>query len=268
MSYDYAYKIITIGDSGIGKTTCIEQYVNRTFSTSHMATIGVEYFSKIIEIPNITPSLNKSAFTKVSKIQETGIEFKISENPIQDIHNCHNGHNDHNNQNVIIPEQSITSSTKQIKIQIWDTAGQELFRSIVRTYYKSVVGVMLFFDTTDLLSFRNLRTWMDLLKQEVSCEPVYCLIGTKIDLSSRRTVSYELAKNFANMNGMSYFEISCLPQNRSLSEIDSAFHDLTVKIYQKYPVIDTNNQVSGITLPIVPLINTKPLDRNTCCIVM
>ncbi len=220
MSYDYGYKIITIGDSGVGKTTCIEQYANNNYLNIHMATIGVEYFSKVIEI----------------EVPSTSTSTSINGN-----------------------------STKKIKLQIWDTAGQELFRSIVRTYYRSVVGVVLFFDTTDMSSFKNIKSWLETLKPEVS-EPVYCLIGTKVDKTSHRAVSYEQAKQFADMNNMSYYEISCSPYNTNISNINIAFQDLAKRIYQQNPDVKIEKSI-GITLPIIPITHNITKYNKNCCII-
>jgi len=76
----------------------------------------------------------------------------------------------------------INIDQKQIKLQIWDTAGQESFRSITRSYYRGAAGALLVYDITRRDTFNHLTTWLDDARQHSSSNMVIMLIGNKSDL--------------------------------------------------------------------------------------
>lgn len=73
----------------------------------------------------------------------------------------------------------ITIDGKQIKLQIWDTAGQEAFRSITRSYYRGAAGALLVYDITRRETFNHLTTWLDDARQHSNSNMVIMLIGNK-----------------------------------------------------------------------------------------
>lgn len=73
----------------------------------------------------------------------------------------------------------ITIDSKQIKLQIWDTAGQEAFRSITRSYYRGAAGALLVYDITRRETFNHLTTWLDDARQHSNSNMVIMLIGNK-----------------------------------------------------------------------------------------
>lgn len=73
----------------------------------------------------------------------------------------------------------ITIDGKQIKLQIWDTAGQEAFRSITRSYYRGAAGALLVYDITRRETFSHLTTWLDDARQHSNSNMVIMLIGNK-----------------------------------------------------------------------------------------
>ena len=74
---------------------------------------------------------------------------------------------------------------KHIKLQIWDTAGQEAFQSITRSYYRSSAGALVVFDITCMTSFQNCVTWFNEVREHGNQEMVVYLIGNKCDLESQ-----------------------------------------------------------------------------------
>ena len=68
---------------------------------------------------------------------------------------------------------------KQIKLQIWDTAGQEAFRSITRSYYRGAAGALLVYDITRRDTFNHLTTWLEDARQHSNSNMVIMLIGNK-----------------------------------------------------------------------------------------
>jgi len=80
----------------------------------------------------------------------------------------------------------VTIDGKQIKLQIWDTAGQESFRSITRSYYRGAAGALLVYDITRRETFNHLTTWLEDARQHSNSNMTIMLIGNKSDLESRR----------------------------------------------------------------------------------
>lgn len=102
----------------------------------------------------------------------------------------------------------ITIDNKQIKLQIWDTAGQESFRSITRSYYRGAAGALLVYDITRRETFNHLTSWLDDARQHSNSNMTIMLIGNKSDLEPRRAVSLEEGHQFANEHGLIFLETS------------------------------------------------------------
>lgn len=71
---------------------------------------------------------------------------------------------------------------KLIKIQIWDTAGQESFRSITRSYYRGSIGALLVYDVASRASFESVVKWITEIQQYGNDKIIIVLVGNKIDL--------------------------------------------------------------------------------------
>ena len=104
--------------------------------------------------------------------------------------------------------RNIKIEDKIYRIQIWDTAGQETFRSITRAYYKNSVCACVVYDITNKNSFQNIKSWMEDCKKQSPKTVFLILIGNKVDLEDKRQVTYEEGSIFAEKNGMLFFETS------------------------------------------------------------
>ncbi len=104
------------------------------------------------------------------------------------------------------------NNTKQlIKIQFWDTAGQELYDSICKTFYKKCNGVMLVFDITNRDSFKNIEKWRREVEANLNIEEVpILLVGNKKDSEYKREVLKEEGEIYAKKFHMIYYETSAL----------------------------------------------------------
>jgi small GTP-binding protein len=118
---------------------------------------------------------------------------------------------------------------KPIKLQIWDTAGQEKFRSIVKSYFRHVVGVILVFDISSRKTFEDLSLWLNDVHQLCDPNAVVTLIGNKLDLASLRAVTTSDAQIFASNHQLTYLETSA----RGGDNVVEAFHRATHEVYQR-----------------------------------
>ena len=102
----------------------------------------------------------------------------------------------------------VQTEKHKIQIQLWDTAGQELFRSVTRNYYRGAAGCFVLFDITNRDSFSNVQSWLDDVLDLANANAVTILIGNKSDLSDKRQVTTAEAEQFAKDRSMPYFETS------------------------------------------------------------
>ena len=102
----------------------------------------------------------------------------------------------------------ISIDNKHIKLQIWDTAGQESFRSITRSYYRGAAGALLVYDITRRETFNHLTRWLEEARQNANANMVIMLIGNKSDLEHRRAVATEEGVKFARDNNLVFLETS------------------------------------------------------------
>ena len=174
--FQYVFKIILIGDTGVGKTCLINRFCLNNFCPTHDITIGVEFGSKIIQIEDQEKNLG-------------------------------------------------------IKAQFWDTAGQEIFRSIVRSYYRSAAGVILCYDITQYPTYDSLPKWIEIIKTECDIGTQIMLVGTKTDLEFKRSVKKEEGQKIADEHGMLFCEVS---SKNDISGVQKCFSNLMNSIYDSY----------------------------------
>merc|ERR1719460_683102 len=99
---------------------------------------------------------------------------------------------------------------KLVKLQCWDTAGQDRFRSIVRSYYRGAAGALLVYDITRRESFEHVSQWIAEARQNADPDLVITLVGNKCDKASERQVSFEEGQHFAQRYGLYFTETSAV----------------------------------------------------------
>merc|ERR1712166_24302 len=126
----------------------------------------------------------------------------------------------------------ITIDKKQIKLQIWDTAGQESFRSITRSYYRGAAGALLVYDITRRETFTHLTSWLEESRQHASPNMTIMLIGNKCDDDDKRAVSKEEGEAFA----------------KTAHNVEEAFFETAKEIYNKVQKgeFDFSNESHGV----------------------
>ena len=161
-------KVMILGNSGVGKTSILEQYVSRAFTGKYKVTIGADFLTKDIEI-----------------------------------------------------------DSNKIKLQIWDTAGQEKYQSISVAYYRGADACFLVYDVADKVSFKGLDRWVEafltqLPEGKVKDFPLV-LLGNKADKEDR-IVTPAMAKKWCESHeGIAFYETSA----KTRQGLDEAFQHIS-----------------------------------------
>ena len=164
-------KIITLGDSHVGKSSLIVKYIDNKFSNVYMSTIGFDLKHKQITLNDGTDA----------------------------------------------------------KIMIYDTAGQERFKSLAANYIKKANGILLVYDISEHSTFENIGMWMESITEEKGDKLPIVLVGNKADLNDERQVTYEEGKKLAEDKGFHFFETSC----KDGANVSECFIDLAELVYEK-----------------------------------
>ena len=167
---------------------------------------------------------------------------------------CHNKFNDDYQAPIGVEfgAKNLTVNNKIYRVQIWDTAGQENFRSITRAYYKNSVCAMVVYDITNKDTFNNVQTWIEDCKNQSPKTIFMVLVGNKNDLEDKRQVKYEEGMELANKNGMMFFETSA----KSGFNVEEIFNSSAKAIAQKiddgfYELSNDNGRIKmGINVSV------------------
>ena len=143
-------RLLTLGDSSVGKSSFIVKYIDDKFSYSYIATLGLDFKQKKIQL----------------------------------------------------------KSGENVRLRIFDTAGQERFKSISINFIKKANGILLLYDITNKYSFQSVNNWMESIKEAAGEKISVVLIGNKCDLEKEREVSKEEGEEKAKQYNLPFFETS------------------------------------------------------------
>ncbi|CDW89880.1 rab gtpase 2b [Stylonychia lemnae] len=146
LQQDYTFKLIVIGNSGVGKSCIMTRFLRNEFRDDHEVTLGVEFGSLFI------------------KMEET-----------------------------------------LFKMQIWDTAGQESFQSITKTFYRGAHAILLTYSIASKQSFENLDYWYNEIKSQSEADALIILIGNQSDREEAREVSFEEGLKYKTQHDIDIF---------------------------------------------------------------
>jgi len=153
--YDYLMKLVLVGNCYVGKSALMKRYIDDEYMAEpYISTIGVDFCIKRIELDN----------------SDSKIKFELN--------------NNNNNTNNIIEKKYVVSNPFKVKLQIWDTAGREKYRSITQSYYYGMNMCILCFDATKdgyNGSINNVTKWLDDIERLTGSDIRVYVIGTKID---------------------------------------------------------------------------------------
>ena len=172
------FKIIIIGDSGVGKSSLLKRAVQNRFDESYQATIGFEFLL---------------------------MHYKINE--------------------------------LKFKLQIWDTCGQEMYRSLVQGFYRNTSLAIIVYDVNNPKSFEGLEVWLKDLRQQTEQEIPIFIIGNKSDMEKK--VPTEDAKIFSTSNRTKYFAECSARSGYNVKEI---FNEAAKQLYESYKKYQSKNK--------------------------
>lgn len=142
-----------------------------------------------------------------------------------------------------------------VKLNIWDTAGQEKFRSVSKAYFRNAVGAILVFAFNDHESFDDLDGWMNDLLGLCAPNAVIILVGNKTDLTDTRTVSTSEAQSFADRYKIEFFQTSAL----TADNVQETFIRMATKVHEKVNLGEISGQFKKQMQP--PIMLMKPVQR-------
>ena len=118
------------------------------------------------------------------------------------------------------------------KVHIWDTAGNERFKSITINYYRSSHGFIYVYDITSKESFENLDMWINLTNENCGTNAINFLVGNKSDLEKEREVTKEEGEEFAKKYDLIFIETSA-KNNDNVGKLFEFFTYKLIEYYQK-----------------------------------
>ncbi|CAD8110231.1 unnamed protein product [Paramecium primaurelia] len=124
--------------------------------------------------------------------------------------------------------KDINISGSIIRLSVWDTAGQETFRSLIRAYYRSAIGVLLCYDCSSMQSFNGVEQWVQEVNNNSNENVVIALVCNKIDLQERQVSSIQ-GRQYAVDHGYLYAEVSAL---KGLG-VQQLFRDIALEIIKR-----------------------------------
>ncbi|KXZ52310.1 RABC2 protein [Gonium pectorale] len=168
---DYTFKILLLGDSGVGKTCLLTRFAHDSFDDKVASTIGVDFAVKRLFVYD-----------------------------------------------------------KRIKLTVWDTAGQEKFRTLTSTFYRGAKGIILVYDVSRPDTLRHLEEqWMrELELYGTETDAVRMVVANKVDVGDARRVSWQEGSDFARKHGCLFVETSA----KANVAVATAFEELVLKILE------------------------------------
>jgi small GTP-binding protein len=186
------YKIVLLGNTGVGKTALVDRVSKDVFSQSHVPTVGAQFVS---------------------------------------LEMCVDGH--------------------ACILELWDTAGQEVFRSLVGFYTRDAKGCFILFDLTKEPSYAALPQWFDFIHENAPDASIV-LFGNKKDLVNDRAIYPGSASTFATSKECSYFEGSA----KTAEGVSDAFDKMAELVCTAKNARDGN---------VVALDTQKIREKKNCC---
>ena len=187
-NFDLSFKIILVGDSGVGKS-CLSIKASRNyFEDFYSPTVGFEFLTF----------------------------------------------------NVKVEDQNI-------KLQIWDTCGQEVYRSLISSFYRSASLAIIVYSIDSEESFSNIEKWLNDIKSQSNPNIKIFLIGNKADLEDKRQVTKENGENFFKQNKLSFFTETSA---KTGFNVQNVFIEVAKVLYKEHEEIKNRISRPGSMAPV------------------
>jgi small GTP-binding protein len=134
-----------------------------------------------------------------SYVGKTSLLQKYTEDEMPEIHCATIG--------VEFKEKTVTVNNREIKLQIWDTSGQERFRSITQNFFRNADGIAVVFDVTNKTTFDHVKNWLSDI-QAIDSNIKIILVGNKIDLEDQRVIDTKRLEEYAKKQKLPFYETS------------------------------------------------------------
>ena len=121
-----------------------------------------------------------------------------------------------------------------VKLQIWDTCGQEIYRSLIKSFYRNASLAIIVYSIDSKKSFNNINEWIKDIRMNCIPDVRIVLIGNKKDLEDKRQVSYEEAKKFKDENQLFYFEETSAKTGVNVKKVFGECARILYEDYFKY----------------------------------
>lgn len=252
--WDYIAKLVCIGDSGCGKSSLTIRLCEGRFSPHHDVTIGVEFGSRIVPVgPPHTKTLPQPLPAASSSLSPSSPPPEAAGDGSSTKPAAVSADKDTSAAGLPEPPRD-TSKTpqKHMKLSLWDTAGQETYKSVTRSYFRGASGALLVFDLSRKQTFQHVTDWLNDLRQIAEPDIVVVLVGNKADLTqqddNKREVTRDEAEEWARRNGvMEYVETSA----KSGENVENAFMRVAERIFHNIQAgkYDLNDRRSGVKGP-------------------
>ena len=171
---------------------------------------------------SVSATRHKIIFIGDAGVGKTSIISRIMDNPFSEVYESSIG--------VDFMSKNIKYKGQNIKLQVWDTAGQEKYKGLIPSYVRNSSIVFLVYDIASKTSFDNIPKWINFIKSIESSTLILC--GNKIDLQNRE-VKKEEGEELAKKENMPFYEVSA----KTNENIKSMFYSVVAKL----PVFGQNN---------------------------
>jgi small GTP-binding protein len=180
---EFTFKVVILGDSGVGKTSLVKYEIKNSFVKSSDSTIIFEHSFKNFSVMG-----------------------------------------------------------KNVRLQIWDTCGKEMYRSSVQNFYRSALCIFVVFSLETLDSLDKVNQWIEEIKENNNEDSILVLVGNKSDLTPKRRIEREEIEQYCKNNGIEdYFETSA----KSGENVHEVFKTVVNKLFIKFalPIINDNQEI-------------------------
>ena len=150
------------------------------------------------------------------------------------------------------------------RVQIWDTAGEELFKSLAVNFYRECLGAVVCYDITSQKSFDNLPYWIGEVRAQARLNAAILIVGTKGDLSEKRVIPTSKGEEFAKKEGALFAEVtSVIAEHESVNEAISELVKHTVKLLNDQVI--KNSEISHTFPEKLSQMENKKAEGLDCC---